>query len=293
MDIGFIGLGQMGAAIAGNLIAAGHRLTVWNRTAAKAAPLVAAGARLADDPTGTAGGDLVVTMLADDTAVEAVVFGDRGIVATRPAVLHVSLSTISLALAERLTAAHRHAGGAYVSAPVFGRPDVAAAAALTIAAAGAPADLDRCAPVFSAIGRQAFVVGDTPSAANVVKLAGNFMIMAAVEAMAEAMALVEKNGVGAAALLDVVTSSLFDAPIYRNYGRMLAERRFAPAGFPAPLGLKDMTLVAAAATAARVPMPVLGIVRDHLLSTIAVDGDEVDWAAIGGTVFRNAGLAPQ
>jgi len=290
MDIGFVGLGNMGSAIARNLIAAGHKVTVWNRSPDKAAAVVAAGAILADDPAGAARGDLVLTMLADDTAVEAVVFGAGGILSAKTSILHVSLSTISITLAERLTAAHAEAGGSYVSAPVFGRPEAAAAAKLFVASAGPPEALATCAPVFAAISQRAFDLGPVPASANVVKLSGNFMILAAIEAMAEAMAFGEKNGVPRAKLLEVLTGTLFDAPLYRNYGAMLAEERFKPAGFAAPLGLKDMGLVAAAAAKARVPMPVLGVVRDHLLSAIAVDGEDVDWSGIGAAVFRNAGI---
>lgn len=290
MDVGFIGLGQMGGAIAANLLKAGHEVTVWNRSADKAGPLVAAGARPARSPADAARGEVVLTMLAHDAAVEAVVFGPDGILSAPTGAVHVSLSTISLTLADRLTEAHAATGGGYVSAPVFGRPDAAAAAALFVVAAGAPRDLDRCRPVFDAIGQRVFPMGDRPSAANVVKLCGNFMIMSAVESLAEAMALGARHGVGKAALLEVLTGTLFGAPIYRNYGQILVEDRFRPAGFAAPLGLKDMNLVSAAATDARVPMPVLSLVRDRLLALIAREGDDVDWSAIAKVAFDNAGL---
>jgi 3-hydroxyisobutyrate dehydrogenase-like beta-hydroxyacid dehydrogenase len=287
MKIGFLGLGRMGAAMAGNLIAAGHDVAVWNRSPAKAAPLVDAGATLAEDPAGAAQGDVVLSMLADDRAVEAVVFGDGGI-RDAPA-LHVSHSTIGVALAERLA---KHAGpGGFVSAPVFGRPVAAEAAKLFIVAAGQPDLLDACTPLFDAIGQRTFRVGDAPPAANLVKLSGNFMIMAAVEAMAEAMTLAEKGGVDRRTLLDVLTGTLFGAPIYETYGGFLVEDRFRPAGFTAPLGLKDMGLVDAAATASSVPMPLLGIVRDHLRTAIATEGADVDWAAAALAVRRGAGLS--
>lgn len=285
MKIGFVGLGQMGAAMAANLMKAGHEVTVWNRSPAKADALVAAGATLAATPAGAAQGAVVMTMLADDAAVEAVVFGEGGILGA-PA-LHVGHSTISVALAERLAAEQP---GAYVSAPVFGRPVAAEAARLFIVAAGADALIDRCEPLFTAIGQRSFRVGDAPQAANLVKLCGNFLIMSAVEGLAEALTLAEKGGVERARLLEVLTTTLFGAPIYQIYGDILVNDRFEPAGFPAPLGLKDMRLVGAAADAARVPMPVLGIVRDHLLAVIARGGAEQDWAAIGGVVRRNAGL---
>jgi 3-hydroxyisobutyrate dehydrogenase-like beta-hydroxyacid dehydrogenase len=288
MDIGFIGLGQMGKAIAANLVAAGHRVTVWNRSADKATALVAAGARLATSPAEAAAGEIVLTMLADDRAVETVTFGTDGILSAAAKPIHVSLSTISLALAERLTAAHE--GGRYVSAPVFGRPAAAEAAKLFVVAAGSADALAACAPVFDCIGQRLFTVGDTPSEANVVKLCGNFMIMAVIESLAEAMALAGRHDVGKAKLLEVLTGTLFGAPIYQTYGRIIVEDGYRPAGFAAPLGLKDMNLVSAAATDARVPMPLLSLVRDRLLSTIAREGDDIDWSGIAKTMFESAGL---
>lgn len=286
MKVGFIGLGQMGSAIAANLVKAEHEVTVWNRSADKADALVDAGATRAERPVDAAHGDVVMTMLADDRAVEAVVFGDGGI-GGAPA-LHVGHSTIGIALAERLTA--ESGGGGYVSAPVFGRPPAAAAGKLFVVAAGAQDALDRCEPLFDTIGQRTFRVGDTPASANLVKLSGNFMIMAAVEAMAEAMTLAEKGGIDRRVLLDVLTGTLFGAPIYQTYGDILVEDRFRPAGFAAPLGLKDMTLADAAATSLGAPMPLLGIVRDHLRSAIATQGSDVDWAGIALTVRRNADL---
>lgn len=285
MKIGFIGLGQMGSAMARNLLAAGHEVSVWNRSADKLASLVEAGARAASSPADAAQGDIVATMLADDRAVESVVWGENGI-ATAPA-LHVSHSTISVALAERL-AAEAGAGG-YVSAPVFGRPPAAAAGKLFVVVAGAAAALDRAQPMFDAIGQRTFRVGERAPAANLVKLSGNFMIMAAVAAMAEAMTLAERGGVERAALLEILTETLFGAPVYRTYGELLVEEKFRPAGFPAPLGLKDMTLADAAATAYRVPMPLLGIVRDHLRSTIAIEGEDIDWSGMALALRRGAG----
>lgn len=283
MKIGFLGLGQMGHAMAKNLVEAGHDVTVWNRSPDKADDLVAAGATRAERPVDAAQGDIVMSMLADDAAVEAVVFGDGGI-AGAPA-LHVGHSTISVDLAERLAAS-----GAYVAAPVFGRPPAAQAGKLFVIAAGDPGLVERCVPLFDTIGQRTFRIGDAPAAANLVKLSGNFMIMAAVEAMAEAMTLAEKGGVDRHMLLEVLTGTLFGAPVYQTYGTILVEDRLRPAGFAAPLGLKDMTLADAAATRYRAPMPLLGIVRDHLRATIAVEGEDVDWAGAALAVRRGAGL---
>jgi len=286
MDIGFIGLGHMGSAIALNLLKAGHAVSVWNRSPDKAEPLVAAGARKAATPAEAAGGQVVFTMLSNDGAVEQVVFGADGILASPARPIHVSMSTISLALAERLTAAHAEA---YVSAPVFGRPAAAEAGKLFIVAAGPAEALSVCAPLFDAIGQRVFAVGDAPRSANLIKLCGNYMIMAAIESLAEAMTLAAKNGVEKATLLDVLTNTLFNAPIYKTYGEILLKEQFEPAGFAAPLGLKDMNLVDAAALDARASMPFLAILRGNLLTAIARHGEGVDWSAIAKVVDENSG----
>ena len=290
MEIGFIGLGQMGSPIAANLLRAGHSLTVWNRSPARSEPLVAAGARRAEHPAAAATGAFVITMLADDEAVETVVFSDNGILSAPARPTHISLSTISVALAERLTGSHAAAGAGYVSAPVFGRPPAAEAAQLFVVAAGPPQDVAACQPVFDAIGQRTFVIGEHPPSANIVKLSGNFLILSVVETLAEAMTLAARHGVDKSVLLEVLTGTLFGAPIYRTYGQMLVEERFRPAGFAAPLGLKDMNLVSAAATDARVPMPVLSLLRDRLLATIAREGDDIDWSGIAKTVAADAAM---
>jgi 3-hydroxyisobutyrate dehydrogenase-like beta-hydroxyacid dehydrogenase len=287
VKIGFVGLGQMGSAIASNLIDAGHELVVWNRNTDKAQPLVAKGARLAGTPAEVAGGEIVISMLADDRAVERVTFGEQGILSAAARPIHVSMSTISTGLADRLSA---EPSGPYVSAPVFGRPAAAEAAKLFIIAAGPSAALDACEPVFSVIGQRVFRIGEHPSQANLVKLCGNFMIMSAIEAIAEAMTLAEKGNVSRAQLVEVLTGTLFSAPVYQTYGEIMAEERFRPAGFAAPLGLKDMHLVASAANALRTPMPVLSVLRDQLLSVIAQEGEEIDWSGVALVVRRNAGL---
>jgi 3-hydroxyisobutyrate dehydrogenase-like beta-hydroxyacid dehydrogenase len=225
-------------------------------------------------------------MLADDRAVEAVTFGDDGILAAGGDAVHVSLSTISLALAERLEEAHR---GRYVSAPVFGRPAVAAQGKLFVVAAGPPQAVEACRPLLDIVGQKTFIAGDKPSEANIVKLCGNFMIMALVESLAETMVLAGAHGVAKDKLLEVLTGSLFGAPIYQTYGRLLVEGKYRPAGFTAPLGLKDMNLVSAAATDALVPMPLLSLVRDRLLSTVAREGMDIDWAGAAKTVADMAG----
>jgi 3-hydroxyisobutyrate dehydrogenase-like beta-hydroxyacid dehydrogenase len=292
MKIGFIGLGNMGAPIASNLVRAGHEVAVWNRSSGKAQTLVAQGAVLAGNPKGAAAGRAVVfTMLADDAAIEQVLCGAEGLLeGLQRGALHISLSTISVSTAERITALHRERGQRFLSAPVFGRPDAAAAAKLFVVAAGPPADLKEADPLFASISQRAFHIGETPASANLVKLCGNFMILAAIEAMAEAMTLAQKGGIPKKQLLEVLTGTLFDSPVYRGYGATLVEERFKPAGFAAPLGLKDMRQVGQSAEALRVPMPLLNVLRDHLLQTIGAEGEDVDWSAIGRTVARNGGL---
>ncbi len=292
MTIAFIGLGSMGVGVAGNLLKADQELCVWNRSAHRADRLVAAGATLAASPLDAASdASVVFTMLADDAALHAVMGGEDGLLAGMPrGTLHVSLSTISVAAADDAHAAHVAHGQRFVSAPVFGRPDAAAAAKLFVVAAGAPADLDEAQPLFAAIGQRVFRIGDTPSQANLVKLCGNFTILAAVEAMAEGMALAEKGGVAKAKLYEVLTGTLFGSPIYQNYGRIIVEDAYTPAGFKAPLGLKDMRLAGEAAERTGVPMPLLSLLRTQLVQTIANEGEEIDWSGIGRTVAKNAGL---
>jgi 3-hydroxyisobutyrate dehydrogenase-like beta-hydroxyacid dehydrogenase len=292
MKIGFLGLGRMGSAIAGNLVRARHDVTVWNRSPDKARALVAGGATLATSPREVAASsELILSMLADDAALNAVLSGKDGVLAgLKPGALHVSMSTIAVATSENAAARHTEHQQHFLAAPVFGRPDAAEAAKLFVVAAGAPADFERAKPLFEAIGQRTYYVGEKPAAANLVKLCGNFMILASIEALGEAMALGQKGGVPKAKLLEVLTGTLFDAPVFRTYGVILAEEKFRPAGFAAPLGLKDMRLAGQAAEAERVPMPLLSLLRDHLLQTIATEGEDIDWSGIGRTIARNAGL---
>lgn len=292
MKIGFIGLGNMGSGIAANLIRARHDVSAWNRSAPKAQKLVELGARRATSPKDAAAGcDVVMTMLADDAALESVLAGDQGMLqGLAPGALHVSLSTISVRTAERVAELHAERGQRFVSAPVFGRPDAAAAAKLFIVAAGPGADYERAKPLLDCIGQRVFYIGETPSQANLVKLCGNFLILSTIESLAEAMTLAQKGGISKKQLLEVLTGTLFDSPVYRNYGAALVEDRFKPAGFAAPLGLKDMRLVNESAETLRVPMPVLNVLRGHLLQTINNEGEDIDWSAIARTIGKNGGL---
>jgi 3-hydroxyisobutyrate dehydrogenase-like beta-hydroxyacid dehydrogenase len=290
MKIGFLGLGQMGSGIAANLLKAGHELSVYNRSTSKAEALVAQGATLAKTPAEACQGDVVFTMLADDTAVEAATFGENGILgALKKGAIHVSCSTISVKLSEKLTEAHAKAGQRYVAAPVFGRPDAAAAGKLFIVAAGEAQALQDVAPLFDVIGQRSFVLSDKPAAANLVKLSGNFLLASVIESLGEAMALVSKGGIDRHAYLDMLTSTLFSAPVYKTYGGLIADQKFSPAGFAAPLGQKDIRLALTAAEDLRVPMPLASLLRDRFLTLMANGGENLDWAAIAGLATKDSG----
>jgi 3-hydroxyisobutyrate dehydrogenase-like beta-hydroxyacid dehydrogenase len=291
MQVGFVGLGNMGQAMARNLLQAGHRLTVYNRTQSRAEALVAAGAAPAATPGDAALGEAVISMVADDAALEAAVFGDGGIIhRLPPQAIHVSMSTISVALSEHLAEAHRGAGQTYVAAPVFGRPEAAAAAKLFVVAAGPGAAIERCRPLFEAMGQRTFAFGDRPSIANIVKLSGNFLLASVVEGLSEAFALTRKAGIDPHQYLEFLTSTLFAAPVYKTYGALIADERYQPAGFKMPLALKDVRLELAAAEALGVPLPIASLVRDQLISGIARGHGESDWSALARVAAENAGI---
>ena len=290
MHIGFIGLGHMGAGMAANLTKAGHDVTVYNRTRAKAEALVAQGAKAAASVSDACRGDAVITMLANDYAVENVVLGDEGIIASLPAgAIHISSSTISVALSEALASAHAKAGQRFVAAPVFGRPDLATAGQLFVVAAGEHDAVEAAAPLLDAIGKKTFIVSETPKAANLVKLSGNFLLASVIESLGEAMALMGKAGIDRRQYLDILTSTLFDVPVYKTYGGLIADGQFEPAGFAAPLGHKDIRLTLAAAEDLRVPLPLASLLHDRFLALLAHGGDKLDWSAIGRLAAKDAG----
>jgi 3-hydroxyisobutyrate dehydrogenase-like beta-hydroxyacid dehydrogenase len=294
MKVGFIGLGNMGSGMAASLLKAGHELTVYNRSPNKLKGLVELGAHAAAQVADGCHGDAVITMLADDSAVESVVFGDEGVIANLGKnAIHISASTISIALSERLTNAHAKAGQRFVAAPVFGRPEAAAAAKLFVVASGAPDALDTCMPIFEAIGQRVFRLGDKPPAATLVKLSGNFLIASVIEALSEAMALVGKAGIDQHQYLDILTSTLFTAPVYKTYGGLIADKKFSPAGFAAPLAHKDIRLVLAASESLRAPMPLASLLQNRLLTLIARGGESLDWSAISQLVAEESGVCPE
>jgi 3-hydroxyisobutyrate dehydrogenase-like beta-hydroxyacid dehydrogenase len=294
MKLGFIGLGRMGTAMAANLLKAGHEVTVYNRTPERARALSALGARPAARVADACGGEAVITMLANDEAVHSVVFDDAGVLASAASgAAHISMSTISVGLSARLATAHAAASQRFVAAPVFGRPEAAAAAQLFIVAAGARAAVDEFSPLFNAMGQRLFYLGDDATAANLVKLSGNFLIAAVIESLGEAMALIGKAGIDQRVYLEVLTSTLFNVPLYKIYGNLIVEQKFEPAGFAAPLGLKDIRLALAAAEELRVPMPLASLLRDRFLALLARGGDALDWSAIARLSAADAGQEPR
>jgi 3-hydroxyisobutyrate dehydrogenase-like beta-hydroxyacid dehydrogenase len=292
MEIGLIGLGNMGSGIAKSLLRAGHKLTVYNRTRSRAEALKAQGATVAGSIAEACRAEAVLTMLADDPALEAVVFGEGGILASLPrGGVHVSLSTISVALSERLTEAHKKAGQEYVAAPVFGRPDAAENAKLAVVAAGAKRSVERCRPALEALGPKLLVIGEKPSMANTVKITGNFLIATVLESLGESLAFVRKSGLDAATVLDFFTSTFFNAPIYKTYGGLILEGKHDQVGFALPLGFKDLRLMLQAAEAQTVPVPIASLLHDRFVVALARGYENKDWSVLGRVAAEDAGLA--
>jgi len=291
MKIAFIGLGRMGMGMARNLLRAGHTLAVYNRTREKAEPLAREGARVADSPADACRDvEVVMTMVADDHALEEVVFGKQGIAsAMKQDCIHLSHSTISTAFARRLTAEHAQRKQGYLSVPVFGRPDAAQSGKLVVVAGGPSEVIERCRPLFAAIGRQTFVVGAEPWQANVAKLCGNFIVSGVIEAFGEAYATLRKAGVAPQSFLEIM-DSLLGSAVIANYGRIIAQEQFEPAQFALHLGLKDLHLMLATADECASPMPLASLVHDHFLSALAQGQGDLDWSSMTRVLARNAGL---
>jgi 3-hydroxyisobutyrate dehydrogenase-like beta-hydroxyacid dehydrogenase len=281
MKIGFVGLGRMGRAMARQLVRAGHELVVYNRTRSKSADLEREGATVADTPAEAAfGARAVVTMLADDAALESVVYGEDGILGgMAPGAVHVSASTIAPVTARRLAAAHERGGSIYVAAPVLGRPEAAASGQLVVLAAGPEDARSEMQPLFDVVGRETYVLGDEPERANVVKLALNFVFATLIEALGEAYALAESYGIDDRKLLEVLGSTL-GSPFVAAYGDKIAKDDFEPPGFALKLGAKDVRLVVDAAEANAVPMPVATLLRYRFVAALAEGRGDVDWAAL-------------
>ncbi len=292
MKIGFVGLGKMGTGMAHNLLAAGHEVVAYNRSREKTEALGRERVRVVDSPAEAARGvEAIFTMLADDAALNDVVFGAEGLAASlEKGAVHVSSSTISLALARRLAEEHAKRGQEFLSAPVFGRPDAAEAKKLIVVMAGEEKTVERCRALGEAIGRQTFVVGSEPWQANAVKLSGNFMIASMLESFGEAFAVMGKAGIESHTFLEVMVE-LFGSPIYKNYGTNIADQKFEPAGFALKLGLKDVKLAMEAAEALEAPLPLASVIRDHLIDALAHGQEKIDWSSVALVAARHAGLA--
>jgi len=291
MKVGFVGLGKMGTGMVRSLLREGHEVSVYNRTRDKAEALAKEGAQVAASIAEVClVSEAVFTMLNDDSAVENVVFSEAGLAASLAGnAAHISSSTISTAMARRLAAEHSRRGQGFVSAPVFGRPDVAEAGKLLVVAGGPSGIVERLRPLFEAVGRQTFLAGADPWQANAVKLCGNFMISGMLEAFGEAMANLRRAHVEPHLFLDTM-NALFDSPVYANYGRIIADERFEPAGFELWMGLKDIRLVLETAQECEAPMPMASLIRDHFLSAMALGQANLDWSSIAKVSARNAGL---
>lgn len=290
MKLGFIGLGAMGRGMARRLVEAGHEVQVWNRSPEPCEEFERRGARRARGPGALFDADAVLTMLADDDAVRATILEPDVLATAKGKPVHVILSTLSVAFGRELERAHADAGIPYVAAPVMGRPDVAAAGKLNILAAGDSAAIERVRPLFEAMGQKTWLLGTEPHQANATKLAMNFLLGSAIEAMAEAAVLVERYQVDPAKLIEVATGTLFAATAYAGYGKLITQREFKP-GFKLTLGLKDMRLVLAAGEAGGVPLPFASIVRDNLIDAIGHGDADKDWSAVSLVARRRSGLA--
>jgi 3-hydroxyisobutyrate dehydrogenase-like beta-hydroxyacid dehydrogenase len=289
VKVGFIGLGKMGFGMAANILKCGHELQVFNRTSGKSGDLIRLGAQEATKVSALSMSDVLITMLANDEAVESVVFGAGGVLESLPKdAVHISCSTISVSLSKRLAAAHDGAGQHYLSAPVFGRPEAAAAAKLFVVVGGVPAVIQSCMPLLDCIGQQTFVISEKPEAANLVKLSGNFLIAAVIEALGEAIALIGRSGVDPGKYVEILTSTIFNVPVYKIYGNLIVEGKFEPAGFTATLGQKDILLALAAADALGVSMPIANQIRDRFRVLLENGGEALDWSAIGQLPSREA-----
>ncbi|KAE9646801.1 NAD(P)-dependent oxidoreductase [Pseudomonas sp. PB103] len=289
MELGFIGLGTMGVPMVLNLLKAGHQVRVWNRSAAPLQALVNAGAEAVDSPALAARAEVLISMLGDDAAIRAVFLDAHAIDGLAPGSVHVNMSTVSVALAREMAALHKAHGVAYVSAPVLGRVDVAAAGNLNILASGDAEALARVQPLFDVLGRKTWPFGEDAERACVAKLSANLMIAAAIESTAEASTLANGYGISRADFIEMITSTLFAVPVYQGYGKLMVDKQFEPAGFKLSLGLKDVRLALEAGEAAHVPLPFASVLKDNLLDGMAHGQADQDWASLSQVSDRRAG----
>jgi len=293
--VGFVGLGQMGTAMAANLAAAGHRVIAYIRHPEQADRLTALGLEPTANFAELFGCNIVISMLPDDAAVREIVFGreDVGLdglaAGLSPGSIHLSMSTISTAAASELASEHAINGQSYVAAPVFGNPDAAKARQLYIIAAGATADVQRCRPLFDSLGQRTFLVGNDPAQANLIKLLGNMMTATTLEMLGEIVAVLRKRGVDPAPFLDIMTSTMFGGRAHKIYGAKIVAEQYVP-GFRLPLALKDVRLALAEADSAGVPMPSVDVVRDRMLTGMGRGHGDLDWSALGLIAAEESGI---
>jgi 3-hydroxyisobutyrate dehydrogenase-like beta-hydroxyacid dehydrogenase len=290
MQVGFLGTGRMGKAMAANLLKAGHCVRAWDKSPAALGELKAAGAEIAAGAAETVSGDALISMLPNDQALHEVFIAGDLLGHARSDMVSVNMATVSLDCVDELVAAHKARNIPYVAATVFGRPDVAAAAKLSIMAAGDAAAIDRVQPLFDTMGQRTSRVGPEPRHANIAKIAGNLMVACAIEAIGEAAALLRKYRMSAPDVLDVIITSLFNVPVYQGYGRAIAQQQYVPPGFDLLLGMKDVGLALKAGEQANVPLPFASVLRDAFLDAMANGDADKDWAAIARVAARKAGL---
>ena len=291
--IAFIGLGNMGINMAKNLISEGYYLKVYNRTLSKADELESASVTKCETPAEAAKDmDIVISMLSEDSVLKEIVSGDEGILKTMSKnSLHISMSTIGTDTAKELFDKHAEAGVKYLSAPVFGRPNAAAERKLNICVSGDQQSKEIAKPVLECLGQAIYDFGEDITAANVVKIAGNFMILATMEMMSEAFAMAEKSGLDREKFAEFFGSTLFNAPVYHNYGKMIAMKNYEPVGFKARLGYKDARLALRTSQSSETPMPMLTLVHNRLMSAVARGLGDRDWSeGIADGVSVDAGL---
>ena len=291
IEVAFIGLGSMGLPMARNLLNAGFKLAIYNRTTSVTDELASLGARVAVSPAqAVTPGGIVVTMLSNDTVLESLTLGESGFANNLGAGLHISMSTVSPDTSRKLACEQEGFGGQFVAAPVFGRPEAAALGKLFICSSGKIAAKARAKPVLDVLGQGIYDFGEEAGAANVVKLAGNFMILSATEVMAEAFALAEKNGVDRHAMFQFFTETNFNCPIYKNYGRILADRAFEPAGFKLELAAKDVRLMRETAEKSKMTLPVADLVYARMVESMNKGRGAKDCTAIEMSVSEAAGI---
>lgn len=289
MRIGFIGLGSMGKGMAANLLKAGHELRVWNRSQPAVEQLVRQGATAASDPGEAFAADVVISMLADDAVTRAVLIDSGALASSKPGLIHLSMATLSVEFIKELAPLHESVGASLIAAPVFGRNDLAEAGKLNIAVGGPASAIARVQPLLDVMGQKTWPMGEDPVNAAILKIATNMMLISAIEATGEAMALTQSYGVGNRDFVEFITNTLFAAPAYKVYGPKIAERETEGAGFTLRLGLKDVGLALKAGEPNHVPLPVASVLRDNLLDAVALGEGESDLAALGVRAIRRSG----